>query len=207
MNNEVLAGTAATAETASEKTSYSWDEVRAELDLDEIEVARQRASLEAEVRAYKLAEIRKHLDVTQQAIANALGVSQSRISQIERQELDDTVLSTLAAYVEALGGHVSVIADFGTEQVLLSRIPGRVSAKASGGVDVQPDQAAWAKARYEAGESIRNIAFEAGRSYGFIHRILQEAGVTLRGRGSSRAASARSARVAGKGRGANRPVG
>ena len=36
---------------------------------------------------------------------------------------------------------------------------------------------------YDAGKSIRTIAEECNRSYGFIHRILLESGVTLRGRG------------------------
>ena len=39
--------------------------------------------------------------------------------------------------------------------------------------------------RYEAGESIRSIAGELGRSYGFVHGVLVEAGVTLRGRGGA----------------------
>lgn len=42
--------------------------------------------------------------------------------------------------------------------------------------------------RYDAGESIRALAVATGRSYGFIHRILTEAGVTLRGRGGGRGA-------------------
>ena len=41
------------------------------------------------------------------------------------------------------------------------------------------------KARYDAGESIRSLATATGRSYGFIHRILSENGVTLRGRGGA----------------------
>ena len=41
------------------------------------------------------------------------------------------------------------------------------------------------KARYDAGESIRSLATATGRSYGFIHRILTETGVTLRGRGGA----------------------
>jgi hypothetical protein len=40
--------------------------------------------------------------------------------------------------------------------------------------------------RYNAGQSIRDIVADAGRSYGFVHRILTEAGVTLRGRGGYR---------------------
>jgi hypothetical protein len=39
--------------------------------------------------------------------------------------------------------------------------------------------------RYDSGESIRALANSTGRSYGFIHRILTETGVTLRGRGGA----------------------
>jgi hypothetical protein len=39
--------------------------------------------------------------------------------------------------------------------------------------------------RYDAGESIRSLAASTGRSYGFIHRILTETGVALRGRGGA----------------------
>jgi Helix-turn-helix domain len=41
------------------------------------------------------------------------------------------------------------------------------------------------KNRYAAGESIRSLATSTGRSYGFIHRILTETGVALRGRGGA----------------------
>lgn len=36
---------------------------------------------------------------------------------------------------------------------------------------------------YQAGVSIRSIAEASGRSYGFVHRVLNEHGVTLRARG------------------------
>jgi len=39
--------------------------------------------------------------------------------------------------------------------------------------------------RYAGGESIRSIAEDSGRSYGFVHGILKEAGATLRGRGGA----------------------
>jgi hypothetical protein len=39
--------------------------------------------------------------------------------------------------------------------------------------------------RYDDGESIRSLAASTGRSYGFVHRILTETGVTLRGRGGA----------------------
>jgi hypothetical protein len=41
------------------------------------------------------------------------------------------------------------------------------------------------KKRYDGGESIRALADATGRSYGFIHRILTETGVSLRGRGGA----------------------
>ncbi|GAB3738569.1 helix-turn-helix domain-containing protein [Nocardiopsis oceani] len=45
--------------------------------------------------------------------------------------------------------------------------------------------AAQLKSRYDAGESIRALAAATGRSYGFVHRLLGEAGVELRGRGGA----------------------
>ncbi len=41
------------------------------------------------------------------------------------------------------------------------------------------------KKRYDGGESIRSLAASTGRSYGFVHRILTESGVSLRGRGGA----------------------
>jgi hypothetical protein len=41
------------------------------------------------------------------------------------------------------------------------------------------------KKRYEKGQSIRDLAESTGRSYGFVHRLLVDAEVTLRGRGGA----------------------
>jgi hypothetical protein len=41
------------------------------------------------------------------------------------------------------------------------------------------------KKKYEKGASIRQLAESTGRSYGFVHRLLSESGVTLRGRGGN----------------------
>ncbi len=41
------------------------------------------------------------------------------------------------------------------------------------------------KTQYEKGASIRALAEESGRSYGFVHRILSESGASLRGRGGA----------------------
>jgi hypothetical protein len=39
--------------------------------------------------------------------------------------------------------------------------------------------------RYAGGESIRSIASDTGRSYGFVHGVLRESGASLRGRGGA----------------------
>ncbi len=41
------------------------------------------------------------------------------------------------------------------------------------------------KKKYTSGSSIRALAEETGRSYGFVHRMLSESGVQLRGRGGA----------------------
>lgn len=41
------------------------------------------------------------------------------------------------------------------------------------------------KKKYDSGQSIRALAESTGRSYGFVHRVLSESGVTLRGRGGA----------------------
>ena len=38
---------------------------------------------------------------------------------------------------------------------------------------------------YSEGKSIRDISAETGRSYGFVHRVLSESDLTLRGRGGA----------------------
>jgi hypothetical protein len=50
------------------------------------------------------------------------------------------------------------------------------------------------KKRYDAGESIRSLAAATGRSYGFVHRILSETGVSLRGRGCATRGKAKARR-------------
>ena len=63
----------------------------------------------------KLAELRQKRGVSQTVVADTLAVSQPNISRIEQE--DDVYLSTLARYVEALGGRLEVLAVFGDETV------------------------------------------------------------------------------------------
>lgn len=58
-----------------------------------------------------LADLREQFGVTQQMLAQILDVSQPNISKIEQQS-HDIMLSTVAAYIEALGGHLELRAVF-----------------------------------------------------------------------------------------------
>lgn len=50
--------------------------------------------------------------------------------------------------------------------------------------------------RYNRGESIRSMAEDIGRSYGFVHGVLVEAGVPMRTRGGATRGAAAEARRA-----------
>lgn len=107
--------------SAANDTS-TWEDVRAELGFtpdEEADIAARKSRMLAEMRAHRLAEVRKAQGLTQKELAAAIGISQERVSQIERNGLDATVLGTLIAYVEGLGGHLKVVADFGEQQLLL----------------------------------------------------------------------------------------
>jgi len=54
------------------------------------------------------------------------------------------------------------------------------------------------KKQYDKGRSIRELAKANGRSYGFVHRVLSESGVTLRGRGGATRTKAAPAKVKAK---------
>jgi DNA-binding transcriptional regulator YiaG len=88
-----------------------------EWDAPERIVARKesRDQLRAELRGTQLAEMRKRLGVSQRLLAERMGVSQARVSQIEHGQIGG--LDTLRSYVVALGGTLDVVADFGDHSV------------------------------------------------------------------------------------------
>lgn len=55
--------------------------------------------------------------------------------------------------------------------------------------DERRDLTEYVTAEYDRGRSIRDIAASIGRSYGFVHRLLAEAGVDFRTRGGARKGS------------------
>lgn len=71
----------------------------------------------AQARGHQLAETRKQLGLGQKQIAAAMEVSVARVSQIEHGEV--TSFEVIARYVEALGGRLDLVADFGDRTVRL----------------------------------------------------------------------------------------
>ena len=68
-----------------------------------------------------LQELRRARKLTQVRVAKALGVSQDGISKLERRS--DLMLSTLRKTVEAMGGSLSLVAEFpDRDPVVLSGI-------------------------------------------------------------------------------------
>ncbi|MDP3516005.1 MAG: XRE family transcriptional regulator [Pseudohongiella sp.] len=72
--------------------------------------AAARAKAVSIVAEMSLAETRKLRGQSQLSVARILNIAQPNISQIENRP--DTMVSTLAAYIEALGGTLEIRAKF-----------------------------------------------------------------------------------------------
>ncbi len=73
-------------------------------------VKRHRAEAVAEIIAYNLGEMRRAREITQVELAKSLGLGQPSVSRVENA--DDVLISTLQDYVEAMGGHLVLYAEF-----------------------------------------------------------------------------------------------
>ncbi|MGI5179584.1 helix-turn-helix domain-containing protein [Dactylosporangium sp. CA-152071] len=95
---------------------HDWDDIRAELDDgDSDALTAERARTEAWVSAFHLAEERKRLGLTQREVADLMGVTPGRVSQIENGDLDVNEVATLSRYAQALGARLRIIFDYGDD--------------------------------------------------------------------------------------------
>jgi DNA-binding XRE family transcriptional regulator len=96
-------------------TFTKWSDIRDEhierVGQEEFEAGKEQ--MLAEGRGWRLAEIRRRRGMTQAQVAARMGVGKSRISQIEKGRV--STRDVLDRYVEALGGRLSLMADFGDE--------------------------------------------------------------------------------------------
>jgi predicted XRE-type DNA-binding protein len=101
-----------------------WEDVKADLRakgrFDDEKVQAHMERLRSEIRMHRPAEIREALGITQQLLAEQIGISQSRVSQIERGELEHTEVATLRSYFRELGGEVEVVVRLGDERLQIA---------------------------------------------------------------------------------------
>jgi transcriptional regulator with XRE-family HTH domain len=97
----------------------NWTDVRADSTLDEQRVGNAKKLMREELAAHKLADIRKRQGMSQTVLAKAMGVAQPRVSAIENGRLDSAEFGTLRSYVEGIGGHLKIVADFGDESIIV----------------------------------------------------------------------------------------
>jgi DNA-binding XRE family transcriptional regulator len=98
-------------------SSYtSWKDIRAEQVRragGEEAVAAGKAELLAQVVGHRLAEVRRARGFTQQQVAERMGVTKGRVSQIEQGQISG--LDVVARFAAALGGrlHQAIFFDDG----------------------------------------------------------------------------------------------
>src|SRR5271169_6302883 len=90
--------------------------------IDAMPVDRQRRiekRFQDSVAAMPLEQLRKAQEMTQLQLAGILGVNQGEVSKIEHRS--DICVSTLAEYVEALGGRLEIRAVFKDREVRITQ--------------------------------------------------------------------------------------
>lgn len=99
--------------------SAALQELMEKAGVSSAEVDEARADIERERTRYQLRALRKQAGLTQGELAALLGVSQNRISRLERGQAGRVLVSTLRRYVEALGGQLQVSMSLGEVSFLL----------------------------------------------------------------------------------------
>ncbi len=97
----------------------AWNDLRPQIaaELGDEAIAQAHERNQAYIDAHRLAERRAALGLTQTDVAERMGVTKSRVSQIERGNV--STVDVIARYVQALGGHLHVAAVFGDDQLVL----------------------------------------------------------------------------------------
>jgi len=118
------ASTTTRLESRTMAKATKWEDVKADLRakgrFDDEKVQANMERLRSEIRMHRPTEIREALGITQQLLAEQIGISQSRVSQIERGELEHTEVATLRSYFRELGGEVEVVVRLGDERLQIA---------------------------------------------------------------------------------------
>ena len=114
-------------------------ELFAEAGLDEATIERGVDTLWQSISGYQLRELRHAAGFTQVELASVLGVSQNRVSRLERGQLDTVQIDTLRHYIHALGGELHIEIHWKTQRLALAPRPS--------GIPLDEDVAARAHAK------------------------------------------------------------
>jgi DNA-binding transcriptional regulator YiaG len=75
-----------------------------------VEHYEELANTTFEIEERSLQELRQAHKLTQKRMAHVLGIGQDSVSRLEQRS--DLLISTLRGYIEALGGRLSLVAEF-----------------------------------------------------------------------------------------------
>ncbi|CAL9647903.1 Putative antitoxin HigA2 [Actinosynnema sp. ALI-1.44] len=106
----------------------SWKDVKADKARRDQAAGRDMSQAREDARnrtralivGYRLAQLREERGLAQSEVAARMGISQPRVSQLERGDVQQMVVETLERYIAALGGHLRVVADFDDHDVTVS---------------------------------------------------------------------------------------
>jgi predicted XRE-type DNA-binding protein len=88
----------------TKKGFVSYAKWRESQNFDEKKITGGVKKLYRKLLQYKLRELRVSKNITQQELAEALGITQNRVSKFERLDLDKAEIRTIRRYLKALGG-------------------------------------------------------------------------------------------------------
>jgi transcriptional regulator with XRE-family HTH domain len=132
------------------------DKIRKELSAERRNKIEARAA-ELIAEEMSLRELRRAHKLTQERIAEALGIGQDQVSRLEQRS--DLLISTLRSYIEAMGGRLTLIAEFPDHQ------PVMLSGIASIGTEPSPERSRVANARGSITEAIREQLMASDAEY------------------------------------------
>lgn len=93
------------------------EELQAKRPIDRALVEKHKRIMLDQIRAYRLRELREEAGLTQQELADRIGVGQRQVSKIENGDLENTKLSTIRGYLEAIGGSMALDYVIGDQRI------------------------------------------------------------------------------------------
>jgi len=87
---------------------------------EEAEIAKGVKKLLRTTALFQLRVLRLEKGLTQQQLADQLGITQNRVSKLERLDLEKAELRTIKKYIEALGGKLVLTVELDEEAFTLT---------------------------------------------------------------------------------------